>query len=103
VPRAPQAASSRAHPMLRLRPALLTPGHSCSLHSARAACTNRPPPPPIAQVFLGSLAIVVGLAAGATIHSVSGNLVLAGGYEAARLALVALFVAGHRRENIAKP
>ena len=59
--------------------------------------------PPPRQVSLGSLAIVVGLAAGATVSSVSAGLGLAASYEALRLLLVAVFVVGHRRENIAKP
>lgn len=55
------------------------------------------------QVALGSLAIVAGLAVGASVSAGSEGLVLAGCYEGLRLLLVALMLALHRRENIAKP
>lgn len=55
------------------------------------------------QVFLGSLALVLGLAAGSNTDQSVEVWVVTGTYEALRVLLVAGMVALHRRENIAKP
>ncbi|KAL4458945.1 hypothetical protein ABPG75_013810 [Micractinium tetrahymenae] len=55
------------------------------------------------QVVLGSLVIVLGLAAGACTDSLGQIWAAACCYEAARMALAAALVWLHRRENIAKP
>ena len=55
------------------------------------------------QIALGSLALVVGLAAGGTSESNSTRWLIGGIFEAVRLPLVLLLIALHRRENIAKP
>ena len=57
----------------------------------------------LAQIAVGSLALVVGLAAGGTCDTNTTAWVIGGMYEALRLPLVLLMVALHRRENIAKP
>lgn len=64
--------------------------------SALAAAT-------LPQVVLGSLAIALGLAAGACTSSLGEIWAEACSYETARLALAAALVCLHRRENIAKP
>ena len=57
----------------------------------------------LAQIAVGSLALVLGLAAGGTCDTSVAAWVIGGMYEAVRLPLVLLMVALHRRENIAKP
>ena len=70
-----------------------------SSHSInRPACSLLP-----CQIAVGSLALVVGLAAGGTCDTNTTAWVIGGMYEALRLPLVLLMVALHRRENIAKP
>lgn len=55
-------------------------------------------------MVLGSLAAVVGLCAGGSANNADAEgWVVAAGYEALRLLLVAGLIAVHRRENMARP
>ena len=86
---------------LRWSTLLFPPNQSTCLPACPPACL--PALLSLAQIAVGSLALVLGLAAGGTCDTSVAAWVIGGMYEAVRLPLVLLMVALHRRENIAKP
>lgn len=58
---------------------------------------------PHAQVVLGSVTIVIGLATGAPNVGAATGWAITGTYEAARVVIVCAMLYLHRRENIATP